>query len=391
MSFVHPLDSIVFIESERVPESFIRSLGNCKLEKSIPLPARRPDNSSGVFEIEDEALLAGILLIFAYDTKNKNAPYYKKILRAARPNIIIELSRMAFVKAKDGDFELADEIARALLNLAPDDASAALAAALVYDMRGEWFAKAGLDEDADACDEEALRLFERAMNADMPDAYFNAAVFFLRKENFSRAKDCFEAFLALASRTVGAFEGANEDGGNGGSSSDENSHKKIERALECLNMIAARNLDDDLFKSARALIVSGQEEKGIALVREFLRKNGGVWNAWFLLGWGLRLLGRYEDAREAFLQAAQCEGGKTSDTYNELAICCMEMNRLGESEAALKTALSLAPEDAKIMANMGVLLCKAHKAGEAQQWFRAALEYNPDDPVAKQALGRGLN
>jgi Flp pilus assembly protein TadD len=118
-----------------------------------------------------------------------------------------------------------------------------------------------------------------------------------------------------------------------------------------------------------------------------LRKNGGVWNAWFLLGWGLRLLGRYEDAREAFLKTAQCEGGKTGDTYNELAICCMEMNLLGESEAALKTALSLSPEDAKIMANMGVLLSKSKKTSEARKWFRSALEYNPDDAVAKQALG----
>jgi Flp pilus assembly protein TadD len=152
-------------------------------------------------------------------------------------------------------------------------------------------------------------------------------------------------------------------------------------------MIDARNLDDDLFKSARSLIVSGQAEKGVEVVREFLRKNGGVWNAWFLLGWGLRLLGRYEDARAAFLTTAHCEGGKTSDTYNELAICCMEMNLLDESEAALKTALSLSPEDAKIMANMGVLLSKSKKTSEAQKWFRAALEYNPDDAVAKQALG----
>jgi len=48
--------------------------------------------------------------------------------------------------------------------------------------------------------------------------------------------------------------------------------------------------------------------------------------------------------------------------------------------------LELNPEDAKIMSNMGVLMLKLQKEKEAQIWFQTALEFNPDDIIAKEAL-----
>ena len=83
-------------------------------------------------------------------------------------------------------------------------------------------------------------------------------------------------------------------------------------------------MDDVRFSSAYELISNGDEEKGLDQLRSFLQKNPHVWNAWFLLGWGLRKLGRYIDGIGAFEKALELGGNEISDTYNELAICYLE-------------------------------------------------------------------
>ena len=85
------------------------------------------------------------------------------------------------------------------------------------------------------------------------------------------------------------------------------SYKK-ERAQEIINNINNKNKDDDTFKNAYSLINSGQEEKGIEEIRSFIVNNPKVWNAWFMLGWALRRLERYDDAL-LFLEQVVTSGG----------------------------------------------------------------------------------
>jgi tetratricopeptide (TPR) repeat protein len=373
MSYSHPLDSVTFISADSVSHEFLHALGDFVLDPDITLPVQKdsPDQISDTNT--PEMILAGILSLFAYDAANRNARYYKNILLRVRPGIRRELAEAAMLNARNENFEIAEEICLVLSGLDPDDAATALTPALVLDQKGEFYRKAGLHDDADACDDEALMFYKKAMQEDIPDAYFNAAVFFLRKQNFVQAKDCFESYLALV-------QGLSEE------TLGENGLIKIEHAVQCINMIDAQNLDDAQFKKAYTLISTGEEEKGILAIKTFLESHPTVWNAWFLLGWGLRLSARYVDARQAFLQAAACEGGSTADTFNELAICCMELGLFAESESYLNKALKLNPEDAKIMSNIGVLMLRQSKAEAAKLWFLTALEYNPDDVIAKTAL-----
>ncbi|MDR1786045.1 MAG: hypothetical protein LBR23_06250 [Spirochaetaceae bacterium] len=367
-----PLDSVSFIPPQNAPADFTDSLKGFPLDPAIPLPVRReaPEALSGDGEIPGEMILAGILSVFAYDPENEHAGYYRRLLLRARPGIKQELSAAALLKARNDDFALAEEICLALRGLSPEDGLCALNYAAVLDRKGEFYRRSGLHEDADACEEEARRYYQRAMEEDIPEAHFNGGLFFFRRRDFARAKDCFETYIALA------------QGLSGGEGADE----KIGIALDSIEYIDTQNLEDERFKSAYELISSGQEEKGIRLIRDFLEAHGDVWNAWFLLGWGLRLLGRFGDAKRAFRQAVRCGGGGTGDTWNELAICDMELGLYAESEGDLLSALELNPEDPKIMSNMGVLKLKTHNKTEAATWFRAALEYNPGDPIARAAL-----
>ena len=147
-------------------------------------------------------------------------------------------------------------------------------------------------------------------------------------------------------------------------------------------------MDDAAFTNAYKYITSGQEEKGLEEIRKFISKNPKVWNAWFLLGWGLRRLGRFEDALTAFTQALNCGGDINSDTYNELAICYMEQNKTKEAKDALLKAFAISPEDTKVMSNLGYVCLKEGNKSEAQKFFTAVLEFDPNDKIALMELAK---
>ncbi|MCR5724353.1 MAG: tetratricopeptide repeat protein [Treponema sp.] len=371
------LNSVYFIN---LPESFTLSEHALPIDPSIPLPVQKKDGDApGSFNMEEltqEQILAGILTILAYDSKNEHVPYYRSILKAARPNIKKEMTEAGILKAKNEDFDLAEEIFKALRGFDPDDMGTVLNMALLCDQRADSYRSSGLIEDADAYDNDALSYYKDAMNAEpeIPDAFFNAGFYHLKKHNYGEAKSCFESYLAL---TVDVKD---EELG-------ENGIYKKKRAAEVLEDIKNRNMDDDHFIAAHQLIANGEEEKGLEEIRLFLQKNAGVWNAWFMLGWALRKLGRFADARQAFEKALTCEGGdKNADTYNELSICCMEEKELAKAREYLLKALSIAPESTKIISNLGYVSMKEGKPAEAAAYFQTALEIDPNDTIAKAAL-----
>lgn len=371
------LDSVYFL---KLPESYKFSDAAFPVDVSIPIPIQKKDSDApGNFrpdEITEEQILAGILAVLAHDRNNEHNQYYRSMIQKLRPKIKQELTEAAVLKAKNEDYDVAEEIFAALRGIDPDDMVTVLNTALFLDERASSYRRSGLHEDADAYDNDALSFYVSAMNADppLPDAYFNAGFFYLKQNKYAEAKDCFESFVALTCDVTDEELG-------------ENGIYKKERAQEILNNIKSQNIDDTRFADAFRLISNGEEEKGIDQIREFLQHNPKVWNAWFMLGWGLRRLGRYEDARGAFMQSLACEGGEANcDTYNELAICHMEAGDFAEARKNLMHALRLAPENTKILSNLGFLSMREGNLSEAAKYFMTVLEFAPNDEIAKSQL-----
>lgn len=374
MNPANPMDSIYFI---KLPEEFKLSNHALQIDPTIPLPVQKKDKDApGTFDVKEltqEQILSGILTVLAYDKNNEHLPYYRSIITQARPDIKKELAEAAILKARNEDWDIAEEIWMALHGLDPEDNAIILNMALFFDQMADSFRSTNLHEDADAYDSTALEYYKQAMNADpeIPDAFFNAGFFYLKQRNYSEAKGCFENYLALT------CDEKDEDLG-------ENGLYKKERAQEIIEKINDRNLEDTQFKAAYQLISGGQEEKGLEEIRKFLLDHPDVWNAWFLLGWGLRKLERFEDAKQAFLKARECEGGnENADTFNELAICQMETGDFAGAEESLIDALGLDPENTKIISNLGFLFLKRGDQAEALRYFQTVLEINPEDKIAK--------
>ena len=155
--------------------------------------------------------------------------------------------------------------------------------------------------------------------------------------------------------------------------------------LTKLKEIKESGLNDDNFIKARNLIQEGRPEEGLDSIREFIEERPRVWNGWFLLGWALRLLGRWTDGETALKKAIEL-GGNNSDTRNELAICLMEMGNTNGARRELEAALKEDPENVKIISNLGVLATKTGEKEKAAAFFRTVLEFDSNDPVAKNYL-----
>lgn len=381
MNPVNPLESVYFIQ---IPEDFKLSDAAMHIDTTIPLPVQKKEkDDAGNFDMSSltqEQILSGILTVLAYDKDNKHLDYYRSILKKARPNIKKELMAAAILKAKNEDYDLAEEIFTALRGFDPDDTITILNTALFFDQRAESYRKSGLFEDADAYDADALEYYKTAMDAEpaLPDAFFNAAFYYLKKYEYAQAKDCLETYLALT------VEVSDEEMG-------ENGIKKKNRAQEILNNISNNSLEDEDYHAAYKLINSGEEEKGIEHIKTFLEKNPKVWNAWFMLGWGLRRLSRFEDAKQAFLKALECGkdfGAENCNTYNELSICFLETDSIEEAKKYLFKALAIEPENTKVISNLAYLSLKEGNISEAQKYFTAVLEIDPDDKIALAELAK---
>lgn len=378
MNPASPLETIYFIN---LPENYKFSDAAMKIDTSVPLPVQKKTegdpNDFDMNDIQPEQVLAGILTVLAYDKHNEHLEYYRSIIMQAKPNIKKELTEAAIIKTKNEDWDFAEELFLTLKGIDPEDKAITLNFALFLDQRAESYRRSGLHDDADAYDNDALEYYKDAMNAEpaIPDAFFNAGFFYLKQHDYHEAKDAFETYLALT------CDAKDED-------MDENARYRQERAQEIVNKISNENMDDAAFAQAYRLISTGKEEEGLDKIRKFLMNNQKVWNAWFLLGWGLRKLRRYEDAMNAFNQAISCGGDQNSDTYNELAICHMELNNIPEAKKSLMKALSISPEDTKIISNLGFLNLKEGNKQEAQKYFTAVLEFNPNDQIAVTELAK---
>lgn len=375
MSAINSLNSLIFIS---LPEGFTLPKESFHIDTTIPLPVQLPEGvTAKTFDMANlswEMILAGILVVLAYDTENEHILYYRSLINSAKPNLKQELCEAAILKARNEDYEIADEIFASLRGLDPEDTAITLNTALFYDQRAESYRRSGLEDDADAYDASAYEFYKKAMAAEppVPDAFFNAGFFYLKQKNYSKAKDSFETYLTLI-------------GGLTEKEITENISYKKERASEIVQNISNRNLDDDLFKSAFDFISMGQEEKGLESIRKFLEHNPKVWNAWFMLGWGLRKSGRWQDAKAAFEQTLQC-GGDKPDTYNELSICLLELGEFDEAKKMLAKALSLEPDNTKIISNLGYLSMKQGNIEEARKYYMTVLEIDPKDKIALSTL-----
>jgi tetratricopeptide (TPR) repeat protein len=348
-------------EEEECPDD-----ASFSIDPAIPLPVELAPGmvELDLQELSGEMILSGMIRILTENPNRENADYYRRFVLALRPGILGEFTEAAIIKAKNGDYTVALEIIDALKGLFPRSPVVLLNRALILENRARVSERTVREEAVEAENTLVLKAYEEvlALVPPLPDALFNAGFFFMKLQHFERAKDCFSRYIPLA---------------------DES--KKREQAERILDEIEKNSLDDGIFREAYDLIRLGEEQKGLLRIRDFLEHHPNVRNGWFVLGWGLRKLGRWEDGAAAFKKAIEL-GENSSGILNELAICLMELGDYAEARQRLETALRKDPENVKIISNLGVLASRTGDKDLAAGFFRTVLELDPEDPVARLYL-----
>ncbi|MDR0670283.1 MAG: tetratricopeptide repeat protein [Treponema sp.] len=350
-------------------------------DPAIPIPVELPPGERTLRPetLSPEMILSGMLRLLANAQEESGGPvlggnprwrdYYRSLVLALRPGILPELTGAAILKSRNGDFALALEILTALKGLYPGSPPVLLNRAMVLEERADALERAGQETAAEGEYLAAETAYGEALaEHPIPDTLFSAGQFFLKRRDYSRALVCLRAYASL------------EDQDEEAEALDA---EKRENALVLVREIEERGLEDEDFRAAWEHIRGGREREGMESVRRFLERRPGVWNGWFLLGWALRRLERWADARSALEKALEL-GGDNSDTRNELAICLMEMNDYPGARRHLETALRRDAENIKIISNLGVLAMRRGNKGEAAGFFRTVLELEPEDPLARR-------
>ncbi|MDR1176316.1 MAG: tetratricopeptide repeat protein [Treponema sp.] len=363
------------------------------LDPSIPLPAEIPaDGRKPVLaDLSAEMILSAALRILAdpspFSLDAALLGYYRRLVRAARPHIRQEFTEAAILKARNRDFDMALEILDALEGLYPEDPLVLYNRALVLEERA-----GDGDDAAEAWDAVA------ALEPPFPAGLFNGAFFFMKRGEISRSRACLSRYLTLAEEVL-PFDREDadvdidvEDEEAGAEAEEEGgpfAPEKIAEARAMLKEIEENHLEDDDYREACLLVRGGREGEALPVIRGFLERYPSVRNAWFLLGWALRKLGRWEDGKAALGKALELGADADEsfdeilrDVRNELAICLMESGDHEGARRELETALRDDPENIKIISNLGVLAMKTGDEDRARNFFRIVLELDPEDPVA---------
>jgi tetratricopeptide (TPR) repeat protein len=342
------------------------------IDPEIPIPVELAlgEETLNLEELSWEMILSGMLQVVSTNIKPEWTAYYRRFVLTLRPDILSEFTEAAILKAKNGDFDAALEILAALRGLFPQFPPVLLNQALVLEEQAASLDQAGREEDAEKRYVAAEQAYGEvlALEPPFPNALFNAGHFYLKRRDYRRAKECFTSSLAVEG-TVDLAALLDEE--------------KKENAEFLLREIEEGGLDDESFQEAYNFIRQGNEEAGLASIRSFLERHPSVWNGWFILGWGLRRLERWEDALASFKKTLEM-GGENSDTRNEAAICLMELEDFSAARKELETALRDDPDNIKIISNLGVLAMRQGDDDEAAAFFRIVQELEPEDPLAAQ-------
>ncbi|MDR2953027.1 MAG: tetratricopeptide repeat protein [Treponema sp.] len=360
-----------------VPASFAAAFplpntgdGGFSIDPDIPIPVEISGNGNiELKELSPEMILSAMLrVIEAGNEKKEWIGYYRRFVLAFRPGIMAEFTGAAVGKARNGDFDGALDILSCLRGLFPFSPAVSLNLALVLEekaARRRKLGKEGWEKTRDA----AAAVYEELLWRDppFPRAVFNGGCFFHAQGDFGKAAEYFSRYLEIA-----------EDG------------EKRKRAKEALKEIRDNGLDEKCFMEARLSLERGNAKEGLSSIREFLEGRPLAWNGWFMLGWALRLLGRWKDGAAAFKKAIEL-GGDGGDARNELAICLMETGDISGARRELETALAQDADNVKIISNLGVLALKEGDKEKAAAFFRAVLELDGGDPVAGRWAGINQN
>ena len=356
-----PLKHCIFIS---LPPSMEQDIGDFHVDSSIKIPVQLPDGKTKIdttTEISIELIVAGMLKIIAFNWEHEHASYYRDFVLAVQPDAPGELTLAAIAQEKKGNYTFAEELFLSVIRLAPQSTSFINLATLYSRMAIQDSEKG---ESYDLYQQKMINILHEGLEVVGEDAslYSEIGFFHLYQGNVELAGEYLEQYLELA-----------EEG------------EKKKHVMNIMKDIKTKLNDDANLMQAYDAIQMNDEEKALELLASYIKDNPKIWNAWFLKGWALRRLSRFQEAEEALVQALAWTKG-SSDIYNELALCSIEPAKAELAKTYLNTAVALDDDNITLVSNLAYLHLKDGELDEARKFLEMARGIDPNDPVIIQLM-----
>lgn len=329
----------------------------------LPVASLKPFEQT-LRELSQRDIYSGLVLAWVDNPNHEHRKHWLWLLQQSYEDSLPVIWRVLLACLSTPErFATSRELVEDLHRRFPEDSRTCLLVAEVHRLEGERHAR---DEEWHGALEhkrQARDLYQKAMDLppSLPEAYKRAGWFFLSAGDEERCLELWQKYLE-----------------------QEPSDSTVQQAV--MELLSLRE-EDQLFKAAYDKVMLGQEEEGLALTEQLLKRRQNVWHVWFLHGWALRRLGRYEEALQSFETALELNPDHV-DTLNERALCLLELGYVHQAQDTWQRALELEPLNVKILSNLGIAYLKAGKNEDAAAYFRSVLDIDPNDPVALRMLQR---
>ncbi|MGI6490021.1 MAG: tetratricopeptide repeat protein [Spirochaetales bacterium] len=356
------LKNIIFIT---LPPSSAKTINDFTIDPSIEIPVQLSEGSTGFAQTDQisiELIVAGMLKILAWDPSHPHRAYYRAFVLAAQPNAAQELNIAAIAQEQKGNHHFAEELFRAVCVLEPQSASF-INLATLYSRIAAQDTKKG--EQYDTYQQRSLSTLLEGLELleEDGDLLREIGYFHLYQGNVEAARSFLERYLETE-----------------GEEDEKRTHTR-----KILADITAKLADDETLMAAYDAIQMNKEEEAITTVEGFLSANPTVWNAWFLKGWALRRLARWEEAQDALLKALSYTTA-SSDLYNELAICALESGKRELAKQYLDTAIDLDEGNITLLSNLAYLHLADDELDLAREYLERARSVDEDDPLIGELI-----
>lgn len=280
---------------------------------------------------------------------------YEALLLRLEPRIEEKLGLAGMAKLDKGDLEFAEGALLAAKNIGGSARSYADLAFLHHTK-----AQAARRRSARAYDLEADREVEvlregLGRHPDDPTLLLSMGTCHMDREEEEEAAGCFRRAIANM-----------EDG---------EPRRKVASLLA--NLESKAELEEMLF-GAFDLIMMDKAPEALAQITRFLERDSAGWQGWYVKGWALRVMERFDEAREALLESVK-RNADIGATYNELALCEKRLGNIELAKEYLEVAIDKEDDNAIYPANLAYLHLSQKNFDEARRCLDLARRLAPDD------------
>jgi serine/threonine-protein kinase len=212
-----------------------------------------------------------------------------------------------------------------------------------------------------------------ALRPDYWDVYNSLGSFYYRQRDYTKASQAFRKVIELTPDNSAAFSNLgvilNRMGDEAGA------RRMYEKSIELSPTYNAYNNLAGLYYNA------GEWGKAADAYEKSLRLNDRDYRPWIGVGMTYHAAGNREKSRPAFaraLQMAQAEATRnpnSADLKADVAVLCARLERPGEAQAGISSALALAPADSSILYQAGLVHLLIGHNDRALEYLRSSLAH----------------